>query len=138
MFFSSFSLIKAENVGGGKVAKIRMVQDEGEASSLSLQNLKDGVATYAAAATTYTCVCDNVTFEEAAAIVKGGDKLDAVIDSGEGCICLQAYYGSGLDTLASDGSEEDSSSAELFLVFAYFNMYFVLYWTADGITLEFS
>lgn len=118
--------ISAENVGGSKVAKIRMATEEGE--NLSLQNLTSGAATLAAedgaragSSTTFPCVCDNMTYEEAAAIVKAGDKLDATLEV-EGIIYAV-------------GAQFNSAPATVMLFFELMGMSVIVYWTADGITM---
>lgn len=77
--------ISAENVGGSGAKIAKMTADMSalygdQASAVSLQNLKDGVSTLASSSsTTLTATCDNMTFEEAVAIIKSGEKLDIMM-----------------------------------------------------------
>lgn len=80
----SINRIKADGVGGGKVAKIvadlTPLGGGSGVSSLSLQNARDGVSTRAGVNTmTITATCENMSFEEACEIVKAGEKLDIIV-----------------------------------------------------------
>lgn len=80
--------VKADGVGGGKCAKIvvdtsAMASEAAPSSLMSRMSGKSadaGVSTVATEETTETpCICDNMTFEEAKAILLAGEKLDAVL-----------------------------------------------------------
>lgn len=133
----SVNRISAANVGGGKIAKL--VLDMGNANGVSLQNVMSGVQTLASdgneedSSTTFTVTCDNMTFDEAKAIVLAGDKLDAMLYVGHDIYLLPIIFGAqNLMTLASEGSQTESVG----WVFLMLGVYLMVSWTADGITAQ--
>lgn len=128
----SVNRIKADGVGGGKVAKL--VMDMGDAGGVSLQNVMSGVQTLANGnPTTYAVTCDNMTFEEAKAIVLAGDKLDATLLYTDGVYFLPALFGANNLTTFADESSQPESVGWLFFMPG---SYLMVSWTADGITAQ--
>lgn len=140
--------ISAENVGGSgaKVAKLKI--DLGDVSSASLMNLMQGTATVDAADggkaqnAAYTATCDNMTFEEAKAIVLAGEKLDCVAEAQMSDIIVQLYPimsgGEYLDVEATEQQPKSQAAAvtpSVGWVVCFAGSYIVVSWTADGFTV---
>lgn len=122
--------IKADGIGGGKIAKLRVVTDEGTESAISLQNLRDGVATLANSA--QTIVCDNMTYEEAKAVILAGEKLDAMLEVMTNVYATPKIFGgNGLQTLSNDDTRESIG-----WLFNIFGSYVIVSWTVDGIMMQ--
>lgn len=128
----SVNRIKADGVGGGKVAKL--VMDMGNASGVSLQNVMSGVQTLANdSPITYAVTCENMTFEEAKAIVLAGDKLDAMLMVVDNVYFLPITFGANnLTTLAAENPQPESVGWLFFI----FGSLLTVSWTADGITAQ--
>lgn len=78
--------IKADGVGGGKVAKMTTNMSsyfgESNVSLMSLQNRNGGVSTLSNVnnnVKTIIATCENMTFAEAVEIIKAGNKLDVML-----------------------------------------------------------
>lgn len=128
----AFKRVPGSNLGGGggiKTAMIHIDLDEGEPSSLT--KLSTGVSTLAGdsmdATHVYTATCENMTFEEAKAILSAHQPLSVMMDAilygfyacGPALFVVDAIRG-GVDVIiiATSGPDELSS----------------FYWTADGIS----
>lgn len=130
----AFKRVPGSNLGGGGI-KTAMIHidlglDEGEPSSLT--KLSTGVSTLAGdgsdATHVYTATCENMTFEEAKAILSAHQPLSVMMDAillygfyacGPALSVVDASFG-GVDVIiiATSGPAELSS----------------FYWTADGIS----
>lgn len=117
--------IKADGIGGGKIAKLHTVTDESTESALSLQNLKDGGSTTRSMSMIYTATCDNMTYEEAVEVIQSGEPLGI-------------YF-----TASQDGQVMTDYSASCWYTGSFIMILFVAimaelsttwYWTADGIS----
>lgn len=142
--------ISAENVGGSGAKIAKMTADMSalygnQESAVSLQNLKDGVSTLSSSgSTTFTATCDNMTFEEAVAIIKSGEKLDIMM-SGDLSAVSEGMTVTGYALLvayqpaATGGVEKVQATATPekigFLTMEYGgNITFFWEWSADGIS----
>lgn len=130
---SAFKRVPGSNLGGGgiktAVIHIDLGMDEGEPSSLTKSSA--GVSTPAdnssAAPSIYTATCENMTFEEAKAILSAHHPLSVMMDfieSGNYICSPAAFVGhiSDVDVIAIQPGEP--AGTELF------------YWTADGISTQ--
>lgn len=93
----------------------------------------DAVAEPRGSAAEYTCTCDNMTFEEARAILLAGGKLDAVITAE-----VDGYVASGYAIGAAYTPMEDTQPEmiELFSRPLGDGADVTTVWTADGIVVE--
>lgn len=119
--------IKADGVGGGKIAKLRVVVPEGTESAISLQNLRDGVMT-AMASAAYTATCDNMTYEEAVEVIQSGEPLGVYITVADDNFFVSDYsasvlYGNGTIMIAFSGIMTELANN-------------TWYWTAGGISTQ--
>lgn len=108
---------------GGKIAKLHVVTDEGEASAISLQNLKDGVST--ASNMSHAATCDNMTYEEAVEVIQSGEPLGIYITAQQSNILFTDYSashicGNGVIMIVYSGAMQELART--------------WYWTADGIS----
>lgn len=146
----SIDRIKADGVGGGKVAKIvaDMSPFDGSSgvSALSLQNARDGVSTLATESiTTVTATCKNMSFEEACEIVKAGEKLDIIV-TGDLSMMMPGMVATGY-AIGVAYTSGNSGNGEATEAPTPENIRFVTYdvwygdpiqwqWTADGISAK--
>lgn len=143
--------IKADGVGGGKCAKIvvDMSAMESKAAPSSLMSRMSGRSADAGVSTvaddgnedaaTTSCTCDNMTFEEAKAILLAGEKLDAFLT---GCVESGPYtYVVFFSLVAAMFSGSNSKAAAdasggIQLIFTSGDSITSAIWTADGIMVQ--
>lgn len=115
--------IKADGIGGGKIAKLHAVTDESTEPAPSLQNLKDGVST--ASNMSYAATCDNMTYEEAVEVIQSGEPLGIYLTVSQDGQVLTDYSASYWYT---------GSSIVILFVALMAEFGGTWYWTADGIS----
>lgn len=150
----SIDRIKADGVGGGKVAviKIDMSSIANTASLMSdIQNRNvaniginavadDGIEEDSGTSEV-PCTCDTMTFEEAKAILLAGEKLDAVITAGINGQII-SVYALGAWYQNTGNAEENPKSAAATEMITIFSLTLAAdaviqtIWTADGITIS--
>lgn len=122
----AFKRVPGGSLGGGKTALIHL--DMGDAAQASLANLSAGVSTLEARDSNpvYTATCENMTFEEAVAILSAQQPLSVMIDT-----TVMGMYACG------------PAISAVYLVQAGITCIMIaatyigsLYWTADGISTE--
>lgn len=148
--------IKADGVGGGKVAviKIDMSSIANTASLMSdIQNRNvaniginavagDGIEEDSGTSEV-PCTCDNMTFEDAKALILGGEALSAVLSFGEadneetnGMIFhiapLITAYQPAKNTDSKATAAESTPESIVFMINVFNSMIYVD-WTAEGI-----
>lgn len=127
--------VAGDNLGGGGIPTAIIWVDAGSAESASVMTLAAGDGARANVTKEYPCTVENMTFEEAEAILSAGKPLGVVVvaNTGEAAATWQA-----LSVMYVPGSEQElaSDTTEAMIITTTNNL--EIGWTPSGCTAFFG